>query len=136
MNSLVLVMAVFLTVPAARAQQADTDQIALPVAQESTTTTFQESGLPDELKPGHPLDPADVDILTGKRDRELEIARRANSLALGGYGAYGNYTGIYAMTDRRGAGLDFSRLPLRGFTNSFFLFGLQTPRGFGQRRFR
>ena len=83
------------------------------------------------------VDPADVDILTGKRDREIEAARRGIPLAVSGY--YGAYAGSYELEGRRGAMLDLPLLPLRRIDNSFFFFSVQPRnfgRGFGRGRFR
>ena len=91
MNKLVFAIALFLTVPALRAQQAETSgrppqtepQAAQPApSQPAAQNPNSQDNLPPELRPGHPLDPADVDILTGKRDREIEAARRAAIPAL------------------------------------------------------
>src|SRR4029077_664320 len=87
MNKLVFAIALFLIVPALRAQQAETSgnppQAAPQAAPETVpqqpaaqNPTAQDN-LPASIRPGHPLDPADVDILTGKRDREIEAAQRA-----------------------------------------------------------
>ena len=82
MNKLVFAMALFLLVPALRAQQAETKDNppqaeAQAAPQESTEAPNAQNSLPAAIRPGHPLDPADVDILTGKKDREIEAARRA-----------------------------------------------------------
>jgi hypothetical protein len=138
MNNLVFAMALFLAVPALRAQQAETKdnppqaeaQQAAPQA--STEAPKTEDSLPAAIRPGHPLDPADVDILTGKRDREIEASRQAAvPVMVGGYGSYGNY---YGMNGRLGAGWDVPLLPLARIENPFF-FGFQ-PRGFGRGGFR
>ena len=77
MKTMVLAFAIFLMVPALRAQQADAEKSSPQTTpQESIGNSSGQNVLPDAIKPGHPLDPADVDILTGKRDREIEASRR------------------------------------------------------------
>lgn len=142
MNKLVFAMVLFLTVPALRAQQAETKdnppQAEVQAApQASTEAGNAENSLPADIRPGHPLDPADVDILTGKRDREIEAARRAAlPISVGMYGNYGNF---YPMQGRLGRAFDFTMLPLTRISNPFF-FGLVAPRGlesgFGRRGYR
>jgi hypothetical protein len=132
LRTLILAIAVFLAVPTMRAQQAEAEKSAPQTTpQETTGNSTAQNSLPDAIKPGHPLDPADVDILTGKRDREIEAARRANSLAMGSYGAY---TGAYGINARRSGALDFSLLPLRRMGRPFFFFNM-APGGFGSRGF-
>jgi hypothetical protein len=132
MKTLVLAVAVFLIVPALRAQQAETDKTTPQATpQETTGNSNGQSSLPEAIRPGHPLDPADVDILTGKRDREIEAFRRANSVIMGSYGAY---AGAYAMNGRRPGVLDFPLLPLRRIERPFFFFNM-APGGFGSRSF-
>jgi len=82
MNKLVLAIALSLIVPAIHAQQAETSgsppQTApLPTPQPAAQNQNAQDNLPASIRPGHPLDPADVDVLTGKRDREIEAAQRA-----------------------------------------------------------
>src|SRR6202790_3322205 len=99
MNKLVFAIALFLIVPALRAQQAETSgsppQAAPQTAPEPTPQPAAQNlqdNLPAAIRPGHPLDPADVDVLTGKRDREIEAARRAAvPVMAGAYGGYGTY---------------------------------------------
>lgn len=133
MKTLVLAVAVLLTVPTLRAQQAEPEKSAPQATpQEATGNSNAQNSLPDAIKPGHPLDPADVDILTGKRDREIEASRRANSVVMGGYGAY---AGAYAVNTRRsGMPLDLPLLPLRRISRPFFFFNM-APGDFGSRGF-
>jgi hypothetical protein len=133
MKTLVLAVAVFLAVPTLRAQQAEAEKSAPQATpQETTVNSNGQSSLPEAIRPGHPLDPADVDILTGKRDREIEASRRANSVVMGGYGTY---SGAYGMNTRRsGALLDLPLLPLRRIGRPFFFFNM-APGGLGSRGF-
>jgi hypothetical protein len=141
MKNSVFAVALLLIVPALRAQQAETSgnppQAAPQTAPEaapqpSTQNPNPQDNLPASIRPGHPLDPADVDILTGKRDREIEAARRAAVPAMaGGYGDYGYYGDYYLMNGRRGAGWDIPMLPLSRITNPFF-FSRISPREFGR----
>jgi hypothetical protein len=141
MNKLVFAIAFFLIVPAIRAQQAETSgnppqaapQTAPePAPQPAAQNPNAQDGLPASIRPGHPLDPADVDILTGKRDREIEAARRAAApVMVGGYGEYGTYGDYYLMNGRRGGAWDIPMLPLTRIGNPFF-FGTIQPRGFGR----
>jgi hypothetical protein len=136
MRKLIFGVALFLVIPALRAQQEQpNDNPPSAVSQEPSQNSNAQNSLPDAIKPGHPLDPADVDVLTGKKDREAEAARRpAVSVMVGGYG-YGNYGGSYATYGRDGAILDFPLLPLPRLRNPFF-FSLLPPRSFGSRGFR
>src|SRR4029077_20045649 len=143
MHKLVFPIALFLIVPALRAQQAETSgnppQAAPQAAPETVpqqpaaqNPTAQDN-LPASIRPGHPLDPADVDILTGKRDREIEAAQRAAvPYSAGMYGTYGD---PYAMQGRFGRAFDIPILPLTRISNPFFFFLMQ-PRGFGRGVFR
>jgi hypothetical protein len=132
MKTVVLAVAVFLIVPALRAQQAEAEKSAPQATpQETTRNPNGQDSLPEAIKPGHPLDPADVDILTGKRDREIEAARRANSVVMGGYGAY---AGLYGLDARRSRALDLPLLPLRRIGRPFFFFNM-APGSFGSRGF-
>lgn len=140
MKNLVFAIALFLAVPALRAQQADTNAnppqpAAQPVPEAATPPVAQnpQDNLPASIRPGHPLDPADVDILTGKRDREIAAAQRAAApYSVGMYGTYGD---PYAMQGRFGRGFDMPMLPLARIGNPFFFSTLQ-PRGFGRGGFR
>jgi hypothetical protein len=137
MRTLILAIAALLVVPALRAQQDEPKEIpAQAVLQQAPETSNVQNSLPEAIRPGHPLDPADVDILTGKRDREIEASRRGLPLAVSVYGAY---SGGYAVNGWRGAAFDLPPLPLRRIDNPFF-FSVMRPggfgRGFGRGRFR
>jgi len=139
MNKLVFVIALFLIVPALRAQQTETSgnppQAAPQTAPEAIPQPASQNpqdNLPASIRPGHPLDPADVDVLTGKRDREIEAARRAAAPAMmGAYGDYGTYGDYYWMMGRRGGAWDIPMLPLTQVSGPFFFSRLQ-PRRFGR----
>ena len=140
MKSLVFAISLLLFVSALRAQQPQTDNkdnsppaqaAPQPSASQNNGQNSQPAAAPRQ---GHPLDPADVDVLTGKRDRELEAARRqaaAPSVMMGGYGDYGTYGDYYWMSGRLGSTWDIPILPLTPITNPFF-FGLPRTRGFGR----
>ena len=139
MHKLVFTIALFLFVPALRAQQAETSanppQAAPQAAPEqpAAQNPAAQDNLPASLRPGHPLDPADVDILTGKRDREIAAAQRAAvPISVGMYGTYGD---PYLMQGRFGREFDIPMLPLTRIGNPFFFSTLQ-PRGFGRGGFR
>jgi hypothetical protein len=133
MKTLIFTVAVLLMVPVLRAQQDEPKQNPPQAAsQETTQIPNVQNSLPEAIRPGHPLDPADVDILTGKRDREIEASRGMVPYAVSGYGAY---SGAYALNGRRGAMLDLPFLPLRRINNPFF-FSVMRPRSFGRGRFR
>ena len=141
MNKLVFALALFLIVPMLPAQQAETggnspqtapEAVPQPAAQNPNA----QDNLPAEIRPGHPLDPADVDVLTGKRDREIEAARRAAvPVMAGAYGGYGNYGDYYWMNGRLGSAWDIPMLPLTRIGNPFF-FSTIWARGFGRGGFR
>ena len=142
MNKLVFTMALLLIVPGLRAQKAETSGSAPQAApqtapdaapQPATLNPAAQDNLPASIRPGHPLDPADVDILTGKRDREIEAARMA-ALPISG-GIYGYYGDLYAMQGRFGRVFDIPVLPLARISNPFF-FSTMQPRGFGRGGFR
>ncbi len=141
MNKLLFAVCLFLAVPALRAQQAGSSdrqpQTATEAApQPAATNPNPQDNLPASIRPGHPLDPADVDILTGKRDREIEAARRAAiPVVAGAYGGYGNYGDYYWMNGRIGAAWDIPMLPLAQITSPFF-FSRFPQRGFGRGGFR
>jgi len=145
MKNLVFALALILIVSALRAQQAETSgnppQAAPQTAPEAapqpaTQNSNPQDNLPASIRPGHPLDPADVDILTGKRDREIEAARQAAvPVMVGGYGEYGFYGDSFLMNGRRGADWDIPMLPLARISNPFFFSRMQ-PRGFGLGGFR
>ena len=133
MKTVMVAAALFLVVPVLKAQQTKAEEKATPqtTQQEATVNSNVQAGSTEAIKPGHPLDPADVDILTGKRDREIEASRRANSIVMGGYGAY---NGAYALNARRSGMLDHSLLPLRRIDRPVFFFSM-APGGFGSRSF-
>ena len=133
MNKLVFAIALFTIVPALRAQQAPTsDNPPQTAPQPAAQNPNAQDNLPAEIRPGHPLDPADVDVLTGKRDREIEAARRAAAPAMAGaYGGYGNYGDYYWMNGRLGPAWDIPMLPLTPISNPFFFSRIQ-PRWFGR----
>ena len=142
MSKLVFAVALFLIVPAMRAQQAETsgkppqsEPQAAPQAapQPAAQNPNAQDNLPPELRPGHPLDPADVDILTGKRDREI-AASQASVMPITA-GIYGNYGDPYLMQGRFGRVSDIPMLPLARIGNPFF-FSTMQPRGFGRGGFR
>jgi len=136
MNKLLLAIALLSITPALCAQQAETtgntpQAAAQTEAQPTAQPPNVQQQLPASLRPGHPLDPADVDILTGKRDREIEAARMAGvpvSVAI-----YGNYADFHETNGRFIEGLEM--LPLTRISNPFFFSRLQ-PRVFARGRFR
>ncbi len=138
MNKLVFAIALSLIVPAIHAQQAETSgsppQTApLATPQPAAQNQNAQDNLPASIRPGHPLDPADVDVLTGKRDREIEAAQRAAApISVGMYGTYGD---PYLMQGRFGRAFDIPMLPLTRISNPFFFFTMQ-PSGFGRGGFR
>jgi hypothetical protein len=135
MNKLVFAIALFLIVPALRAQQAETSSNPPQAAPQppAAQNPAAQDNLPASIRPGHPLDPADVDILTGKRDREIEAAQRA--AAPYSAGMYGTYGDPFAMQGRFGRAFDIPMLPLARISNPFF-FSTMQPRGFGRGGFR
>jgi len=141
MNKLVFALALLLIVPALRAQQTETkDEQSKPETQAApqnpTRSQGDQNSLPAAIRPGHPLDPADVNILTGKRDREIEATRRAAvPVMAGSYGEYGTYGDYYWMNGRLGAAWDIPMLPLARITSPFY-FSRIFPRGFGRGGFR
>ena len=145
MNRLAFAIALCMIVPSLRAQQADSSgnppQAAAQPAQEATAQPAAQNpnsqdNLPASIRPGHPLDPADVDILTGKRDREIAGGSEGRSaLFSGDVWNYGTYGDPYAMQGRFGRGFDMPMLPLARISNPFF-FSTMQPRGFGRGGFR
>jgi hypothetical protein len=138
MKKLVFAIALVLIVPALRAQQAETSGNPPQAApqtelQPAAQNPNAQDNLPASIRPGHPLDPADVDILTGKRDREIAAAEKA-ALPIS-VGIYGNYGDPYLMQGRFGRGWDIPLLPLTRIGSPFFFSTLQ-PRGFGRGGFR
>src|SRR5579863_7864291 len=138
MSKWVFAVALFLIVPAVRAQQAETSGKApqsepqaapQPAPQPAVQNPNAQDNLPPELRPGHPLDPADVDTLTGKRDREIKASQASALQNIAGM--YGNYGDPYLMQGRFGRALDIPMLPLARIGNPFF-FSTMQPRGFGR----
>jgi hypothetical protein len=137
MKKLVFAIVLFSFVPAMRAQQAETSATP-PMAAPQTETQAApqpvaqspnaQDNSPASTRPGHPLNPADVDILTGKRDREIAAAQRA-ALPIS-IGMYGNYGDPYLMQGRNGRAFDIPMLPLARI-GSPFLFSTPQPRRFG-----
>jgi hypothetical protein len=124
MKTFIFAISVFLLIPALRAQQGETKETSPQAApQENAENSNVNNSLPEAIRPGHPLDPADVDILTGKRDREIEASRSGFPYAVSGY--YGAYSGAYALNGRRAGTFDLPFLPLRPFVNPFFFFSNQ-----------
>jgi len=138
MNKLVFAVSLFLIVPPIHAQQnepkkADPPQTASPV---SPGTESEPNRQPASTRPGHPLDPADVDVLTGKRDREMQAARQAAvPVMAGSYGEYGTYGDYYWMNGRLGGEWDIPMLPFPRITSPFF-FSRYSRHGFGRGGFR
>ena len=136
MKSFILVVTIsFMLIPSLQAQekQAEEKGVSRTTQQEVPVSPSTQGTLPEAVRPGHPLDPADVDILTGKRDREIEASRRAAvPMLVGDYGAYGD---LYAMNGRRGTTLNVPLLPLRRIGSPFFFFNM-APGSFGTRGFR
>jgi len=140
MKNLVFAIAFLSVIPALRAQQAETSATQPQTAPQSAPEAASQpaaqnpnaqDSLPASIRPGHPLDPADVDILTGKRDREIAAAQRAAvPITVGTYGPYGD---PYLMRGRSGRELDIPMLPLTQISNPFFLSTTQ-PRGFRRGR--
>ena len=134
MRALIFTILAFLMVPAMRAQQDETKETAAQGAPQATTESSNaQDRLPEAIRPGHPLDPADVDILTGKGEREIETSERAAGLFVAG--PYRSYGDVYGMNGRRGGFLDLPFLPLTRIGNPFF-FSILPPRGFGRGGFR
>jgi hypothetical protein len=138
MDKLVFAIALLSVVPALHAQQAETSgnppqTETQPAPQPAAQNPNAQNNLPAAIQPGHPLDPADVDVLTGKRDREIEAARMG-ALPIS-VGMYGNYGDFYAMQGRFGRTFDIPMLPLTRIGNPFF-FSILQPRGFGRGGFR
>jgi len=146
MNLLMSALAlIFLLVPGLRAQQSEsninTDQTVTEAPQVAPRAPISQianspDNLPADLRPGHPLDAADVDILTGKHDREIEAARQSAVPVMAGiYGEYGTYGDYFWRNTRLGSAWDMPMLPLARIVNPFF-FSRISPRGFGRRGFR
>ena len=141
MKKLLLVLALGSLFPATHAQQVGTSGGTStgasrpetdPAPQLATQEPAGQNQLPPDLRPGHPLDSADVDILTGKRDREMEAARQAEvPVVAGPYGEYGYFGDYFWMNGRLGTPWDIPLLPLARITNPFF-FSRIAPRRFGR----
>ncbi len=128
----ILAIAVFLIAFSLRAQQIQSNSAPVPKTPQAEAQPPNSNGaasLPTDIRPGHPLDQADVDVLTGKRDREIEASRRAAANAMvGAYAEYGNYGDYFWMNGRLGDTWDMPMLPLTQVSNPFFF-------GFGRRGF-
>lgn len=137
MRTLILAAAMVLAVPSMRAQQAESNETTPPTTpQETINNADSQHALPEAIRPGHPLDPADVDVLTGKRDRAIQSSQKTPaSVVLGNYGGYGTYSGFDEFNGRYRGVLDFTWLPLTRIGNPF-LFLSGPPRGFALRGFR
>jgi hypothetical protein len=141
MKIFVLSVAVLLAVPAMPAQQSNADQKSASGAATRSTGASDGQASNDQprenqdMKPGHPLNPADVDILTGKRDREIEASRRNTSVLLDGYADYASPYGLngFELNQRRIRILDLD-LPFRRIGDPFFFFN-GAPVGFCSRGF-
>ena len=136
MKRAAILVAILLAVPLARAQEPSKppEPVPTPATQPPDSNANPQPAAPVQVyqpiqvpKTGHPLDPHDVDVLTGKADRDARAAQPINPyLWPGGYGQgmYGwNYGG-------RG---QFSRFAFGGFGGRpFFFFGnpFFAPQGF------
>ena len=137
-----ITLSCFFLVPGLHAQLAEASdksaQATIQVAPQPTAQNpTEQNSLPPEIRPGHALNPADVEILTGKRDRELEAARRRTAAPVvvdtyGGYGSYGNY---YRLDGSIGVAWEVPILPLARIGNPFF-FSRLSSRGTGRGGFR
>jgi hypothetical protein len=139
MNKFAFAIALLLIAPSLRAQQTETtdnsQQAAAQTAAQSQSAQnpAPQDNLPAAIRPGHPLDPADVDVLTGKRDRDNEAARMAGvPISVGMYGSYGD---LYGAQGRFGRAFDIPLLPLTQISNPFFFSRFQRG-GFGRSGFR
>src|SRR5579859_7307908 len=76
--------------PAGNAAQAASQPPPDTATQPTGQGPSAQDQLPPELRPGHALNPEDVDVLTGKRDRQIAAAQRANAPVLASpYGEFG-----------------------------------------------
>jgi hypothetical protein len=129
-NKLVFASAFLFLAPTLCAQQTGSTESKVESSQTTPQAETQprlqnsnaQSNLPPALRPGHPLDPADVNILTGKRDKEIEASRSVGIPLTVGMSTYG---GEYDSE------FDVGLLPLTQIGNPFFFSRLQ-PRGFGR----
>ncbi len=137
MNKLIFASALLFLAPSICAQQAEPKAGSSQTApqadpQPAPQNSNAQSNLPASLRPGHPLDPADVDILTGKRDREIQTSQAAA-------GAYVT-VGMSGDIGEHGRAFDVGLLPLTQVSNPFFFsrFGARGfgRGGFGRGRFR
>ena len=123
------------TAPAGNASQATPQPAPDTASQPANPNPSTQDQLPPELRPGHPLNPEDVDVLTGKRDRQIAAAQRANAPVLASpYGEFGYYGDYFWMNGRLGETWDIPTLPLPRINNSFF-FGSGSMRGWRGGRF-
>jgi hypothetical protein len=138
-NKLVFDSAFLFLIPTLWAQQAEPKVDSFQTApqadpQQAPQNSDAQSNLPASLRPGHPLDPADVDILTGRRDREIQASQAAAgapvTVGMSGFGDIGEY----------GRAFDVGLLPLTQISNPFFFSRWQLlgfgRGGFGRGRFR
>ena len=91
-----------------------------PRTEEQTSTTTSPQAKPAP-KLGHPLDPADVDVLTGKNTQNAGAARPVEVLPYGfaGYGGYAGYGRFgYSMGTSRFGGSQFA--PVGGSAQPLF----------------
>ena len=81
---------------------------------------------PSELQKGHPLDPHDVEVLTGKSSTTIPASARAVS------GGYAGYTGYYPNSANVPLFTGGQFNSTRGVSDQRFFrnFGLFNPRGF------
>lgn len=107
------------------AQQNSYNQPQNPAQPEATSESPQFI-VPTTPQAGHPLDPHDVDVLTGKSSTAIPASARAVS---GGYAGYSGYY-PYSANVPLFTGGQFNST--RGFTDQRFFrnFGLFNPRGF------
>ena len=130
MNQLVFASAFLFLVPNLCAQQPEPKDISSQTDTQADPQPAQQgsnaqSNLPASLRPGHPLDPADVDILTGRGNRETLASQSADgasvTVVLSGTGDIGAY----------GRAFDVGLLPLTQISNPFFFSRWQL-RSFGR----
>ena len=117
------------TAPAGSAPQATQQPAPDAASQPAGQSPTAQDQLPQELRPGHALNPEDVDVLTGKRDRQIAASQRANAgLLAAPYAGFGYYGDYFWMNGRLGETWDIPMLPLPRINNSFF-FGSGSLRG-------
>ena len=133
--SLILLLCAQQAAPSGNAAQAASQPAPDTATQPTGQSSSAQDQLPPELRPGHPLNPEDVDVLTGKRDRQIAAAQRANAPVLASpYGEFGYYGDYFWMNGRLGETWDIPMLPLPRISNPFF-FGSGSLRGWGGRGF-